>query len=109
MAKRTEKSIKHEFDNVFFVEEISWGISGKFLNIDFKTRQPTEDGIIVKHKPMTIDIYQAKEFISKLLVYFQNFEKKYGVVEKPEFLKKFEKDIKKKHKAKSKEVSKYIG
>ena len=110
MAKKIDKHVRHEFDKVFLVEEISWGVGGRFLNLDFKTRQPTDEGIVLRHKPMVIDIYQAKEFITRLFAFLQHFEKKYGVIEKPAYLEKLEKELKKKCESKdSKEISKYIG
>ena len=110
MSKRDSKNVKHEYDDVFFVEEISWGIGGRFLNLDFKTRQPEEDGITVRHKPMIMDIFQAKEFAVRMLGYLQGFEKKYGKIEKPEFMEKLEKEMKKKsRKTVSKGKSNYIG
>ncbi len=112
MAKNRKNSLKHEFDDVFLAEEISWRMNGRFLNIDFKTRQPSEDGLVIRHNPLVINVFQAKDFINKLYGYLKSFEEKYGEIEKPEFMKNLEKEMKKKKKEKewsTKETSKYIG
>ncbi len=90
----------HETKNgdEFLAEQVSVSHSPIRFVLDFVKSTPRiEPGaqntkMVIGHSVVLIDPYLAKEFVSVLQDNIQKYEKKFGTIEKPEALVKFEKE-----------------
>jgi hypothetical protein len=85
----------------FFAEQVSVSHSPIRFVVDFVRNTPRIDAasqstkLLTSHSVIMIDPYLAKEFLSVLTDNIGKYEKKFGKIEKPEALKKFEKEAQK--------------
>lgn len=85
----------------FFAEQVSVSHSPIRFVIDFVRNTPRIDAasqstkLLTSHSVIMIDPYLAKEFLSVLSDNLGKYEKKFGQIEKPEALRKFEKEAQK--------------
>ncbi len=100
-----EMGVEVSFGRDFFAEQVSVSHSPIRFVIDFVRSTPRIDGstqstkIFTSHSVVMIDPYLAKEFLSVLSDNIGKYEKKFGRIEKPAPLQKFEKDAEKQGKA----------
>ena len=93
------------FGRDFFAEQVSVSHSPIRFVIDFVRSTPRIDGsaqgtkILTSHSVVMIDPYLAKEFLSVLSDNLGKYEKKFGKIDKPAALQKFEKEAEKQGKA----------
>ena len=82
----------------FFAEQVSVSHSPIRFVIDFARNTPRIDAaaqatrLLTSHSIIMIDPYLAKEFVSVLSDNIDRYEKKFGIINKPEALQKFEKN-----------------
>jgi len=82
----------------FFAEQISVSHSPVRFVVDFVKSTPRIDPgaqttrLLTTHSVIMLDPYLAKEFLSVLTDNVGKYEKKFGKIEKPDALKKFEKE-----------------
>ena len=82
----------------FFAEQVSISHSPVRFVVDYIRSTPRIDGsaqntrLFVSHNIVMMDPYLAKEFLSVLTDNISKYEKKFGKIEKPSALKKFEKE-----------------
>ena len=82
----------------FFAEQISVSHSPVRFVVDFVKSTPRIDPgsqttrLLTTHDVIMLDPYLAKEFLSVLSDNIGKYEKKFGKIEKPAALKKFEKE-----------------
>ncbi|MAG15897.1 hypothetical protein CMO88_02450 [Candidatus Woesearchaeota archaeon] len=82
----------------FFAEQVSVSHSPVRFVVDFLRSTPRIDGstqstrLFMSHSIVMLDPYLAKEFLSVLADNIGKYEKKFGKIEKPTALKKFEKE-----------------
>ncbi|MBS3133018.1 DUF3467 domain-containing protein [Candidatus Woesearchaeota archaeon] len=85
----------------FLAEQVSVSHSPIRFVVDFVKSTPRIDPssqttrLISSHDVVMMDPYLVKEFLSVLSDNIGKYEKKFGRIEKPEALKKFEKEAKK--------------
>lgn len=85
----------------FLVENLSVSHSPIRFVIDFVRNTPRVDGsthttkMLSSHSVVMLDPYLAKEFLSVLSENIRKYEKKFGKIEKPEALRKFEEETNK--------------
>src|SRR3990167_7884043 len=85
----------------FFAEQVSVSHSPLRFVMDFVRTTPRIEGpsqgtrLLSSHSVVLVDPYLAKEFLNVLTDNISKFEKKFGKIEKPESLKKFEKEAEK--------------
>ncbi len=100
-----EMGVEVDFGRDFFAEQVSVSHSPIRFVIDFVRSTPRIDGsaqntkIFTSHSVVMIDPYLAKEFLSVLSENVGKYEKKFGKIEKPAPLQKFEADAGKQGKA----------
>ena len=82
----------------FFAEQVSVSHSPVRFVIDFVRNTPRIDAatqttrLLTSHSIIMIDPYLAKEFVSVLSDNISRYEKKFGAIQKPSALQKFEKN-----------------
>jgi hypothetical protein len=86
------------------------------ITFDFKNISPRFDArnneyqpIVVEHTTITMDPWQAKEFLKILMAHMENYEKQYGVANKPESVVKFEEMMKNSPTIANEKVQTYFG
>ncbi len=104
-----DKKVKFDIDNgqSFFADEV--GVIHNPLKIifDFRSITPRVDvrnqeyqTLVLKHNVVVMDPFTAKNFMEILQKNIKNYEKQFGKIDKPEQLKKLEKNSKKQSKKK---------
>ena len=82
----------------FLAEQVSVSHSPLRFVVDFVRTAPRIDGasqtsrMLISHDVIMMDPYLAKEFMSVLKDNIEKYEKKFGKIEKPAALLKFEKE-----------------
>ena len=82
----------------FLAEQVSVSHSPVRFVVDFVRNTPRIDvttqssKLLTSHSIIMLDPYLAKEFLSVLSDNMNKYEKKFGKIDKPEALKKFEKE-----------------
>ncbi len=83
----------------FLAEQVSVSHSPIRFVIDFVRNSPRIDPsgqstkVLTSHSAVMMDPYLVKEFLSVLTDNISKFEKKFGKIEKPSALKKFEEEM----------------
>ena len=101
MTEQQQFAEEVEFGTDFFAEQVSVSHSPIRFVIDFVRNSPRIDAatqstkLITSHSVLLLDPFLAKEFLSVLTDNVSKYEKRFGKIEKPEALKKFEAETKK--------------
>jgi hypothetical protein len=86
-------------------------ITFDFKNISprFDTRNNEFQPIVVEHTVVTMEPWQAKDFLNTLKGHMDNFEKQFGEVKRPESIVKFEELMKNAPIVSNERVQTYFG
>lgn len=99
MMEQLPVDVNHGQD--FFAEQVSVSHSPVRFVVDFVRSTPRIDSssqstrLFMSHNVVMLDPYLIKEFVSVLNDNIAKYEKKFGRIERPEALRKFEKEAEK--------------
>ena len=98
MVEDMNINVDVNYGHDFFAEQVSVSHSPIRIIIDFVRNTPRIDPaaqstkLFTSHSVIMLDPFLAKEFLSVLNDNIGKYEKKFGTIQKPDALKKFEKE-----------------
>ncbi|MBI2148826.1 DUF3467 domain-containing protein [Candidatus Woesearchaeota archaeon] len=106
IKQQKQMNIRVKDEDQFYSNEISINFNPNEIILDFKCITHIHDvgehrSIFLRHKPIILNPFHAKSFLSMLNQAIKDYEVKFGEIKKPEALKKAEKIVKKEEKDKS--------
>ena len=107
--KNKEVNIRVKDNDIFYANEISVNVNPTEVILDFKCLSQLQDianhsALIVKHCPIIITPYSAKNLNELLTKAIKDYEKKFCKIEKSKAIKKAEKIIDKQKKEKKEKI-----